>query len=155
MNLRTCKTASLFLNDFKEIVFQSDEDKRKRGFADTWIGGPAEFVSVISFGGRLIGEFVFAASSKAVVIEGTRTPDGDFWPKGTFQVGNYDKAWKTIGKSQHSGNGESLEIPGGKSERIRFVMTGYKPVIGKFKYGKIVFSNGQSVVFSIDLLNPK
>jgi hypothetical protein len=142
-------------DDFKEIIFQSDEDKRKRGYVDTWIGGPAAFVSVISVGDRLIGEFVFAASSKAAVLEGTRTSDGDFWPKGTFQVGNHDKDWKTIGKSQHGGKSESLEIPSGKSERVRFVMSSYKPLTAKFKYGKIVFSNGQAVVFSMDLLNPK
>lgn len=142
-------------DDYKEVVFQPDDEKKKEGFADAWLAEPANLFSVISFGNLLIGDFTFEAQPKAVSLQGTRTLDGDFWPKATFQVANSDHVWKTIGKSQHSGTPVTLEIAGGKAERIRILLTDYKPLIGKFKYGKVVFSNGQSGVFSIDLLNPK
>ena len=143
-------------NDFKEIVFESDQDKKKQGFTDAWIAAPAQLLSVISFGDRLIGEFVFEApSTKPVVLAGSRTPDGDFWPKVTLQVANADHVWKTIGESQNSGAPESLQVPAGKSEKLRVVLTGYTLLIGKFRYGRIMFSNGQFGVFLIDLLNPK
>lgn len=143
-------------NDFKEIVFQSDEEKKKQGFTDDWIVAPAELLSVISFGDRLFGEFVFEApSAKAVTLAGTRTPDGDFWPKATLQAADSDHAWKAIGESQNSGSPTTLQIPRGKSERVRVVLTDYRPLIGKIKYGRIVFANGQSAIFLINLLNPK
>lgn len=142
-------------NDFKEIVFETPEGKKSQGFLDDWIVAPAELLNVISFGDRLIGEFVFeAASAKTVALEGTKTLDGDFWPKARFQAANSDHAWKTIGESQNNGTPATLQIPNGKSERIRVLLTDYRPLIGKFKYGKIIFSNGQSAIFSIDLLNP-
>lgn len=142
-------------DDYKQIVFQTDDQKKKEGFLDAWIAEPGNLFSIISFGNRVIGDFIFEAQPKAVSLEGTRTLDGDFWPRATLQVANSDGHWKTIGKSPNSGTPTVLEIPGGKAERIRILVTDFKPLIGKFKYGRIVFSNGQSGVFSIDLLNPK
>jgi hypothetical protein len=142
-------------NDFKASAFEISEGKEQRGFEPSWIAAPTELLDVISFGGRLLGDFTYQARAKSVVLEGTRTLDGDFWPKVTLQAAGTDHIWKTIGESQNNGASTTLQIANGKSERIRVVLTAYQPLVGKFKFGKITFSNGQFGVFSIDLLDPK
>lgn len=141
--------------DFKEDFLPGDAAEDRQGFGATWVSERAHLISLTSVGDRLIAELLFiASSSEDVNLEGTRTLDGDFWPKVTFQVANADRRWKTIGQSQHSGTATSLLIPSGKAERIRVLLTDYKPLVGKFKYGRIVFSNAEAAVFSIDLLVP-
>jgi hypothetical protein len=142
--------------DFREDVIGGDLRMRQQGFKQPGPSDPAHLSSVTSLAGRLIGDFIFSArSEKAVSLDGTRTLDGDFWPTVTFQVGNSDTAWETIEKSQHSGTPAKLEIPSGKAQKMRILLTDYKPLIGKYKYGRIVFSDGESGVFYLDLLNPK
>jgi hypothetical protein len=142
--------------DFREDVFGGDLRMRQQGFKDPEPTNPAHLSSVTSLGGRLIGDFIFVPrSEKPVILDGTKTIDGDFWPKVTFQVGNDDQRWETIGKSQRDGVSASLEIPSGKGETVRVVLTDYKPFIGKYKYGRVTFSNGESGVFYLELLDPK
>ena len=141
--------------DFKTDVIQTDEAKKSKGFEDAWLGGPANLLTITSLGGRLVGDFIFEArSAKAISLDGNRTLDGDFWPKVTFQIANSDRRWKTIGKSQNNGTSTVLQIPSGKAERTRVLLNDYKPLIGKYKYGKVVFSDGSFAVFSIENLNP-
>jgi hypothetical protein len=143
-------------HDYKETLLQTDEEKKKEGFTETWIAEPGTLISIISLGNRLIGDFLFEAQlEKAVRLEGTKTVDGDFWPHVEFQVADSGEQWKTIGKSRHSGIATVLQIPSGKAERMRVLLTDFMPMLGKYKYGKIVFSNGQASIFSINLLNPK
>jgi hypothetical protein len=143
-------------HDYKETLLQTDDEKKKEGFSETWIAEPGTLFSIISLGNRLIGDFLFETRpTKAVSLEGTRTVDGDFWPQVDFQVANSGEQWKTIGKSRNGGTSAVLQIPSGKAERMRVLLTDYKSMIGKYTYGKIVFSNGQSAIFSIDLLDAK
>jgi hypothetical protein len=79
--------------------------------------------------------------------------DGDFWPQVGFQVTNSGEEWKTIGKSRPNGVATVLQIPMGSAERMRVLLTDFKPVIGKYKFGRIVFSSGHSAVFSLSLLD--
>lgn len=142
--------------DFKDDILELDEDKIAKGFKDAWLTEPAELATLTSFGGRVIGDFIFEVrAGQGVNLEGTRTLDGDFWGKVIFQAANSDGHWKTIGESHHSGSPVMLNIPSGKAERIRVLLTDYKALIGKFQFGKILFSNGQGGVFSIDLLMAK
>jgi hypothetical protein len=142
--------------DFREDVFGGDLKMRQEGFKQVAPDAPAHLSSVTSLGGRLIGDFIFVPrSEKPVTLEGARAIDGDFWPKVTFQVGDADQQWKTIGKSQHNDVSATLKISSGKVETIRVLLNNFKPLIGKYKYGRLIFSNGESGVFYLDLLDPK
>jgi hypothetical protein len=116
---------------------------------------PAVLSKVISLGGQLVGEFIFSSRLEAVSLKGTRTLDGDFWPTATFYAGNSLTEWKEVGKSQNSGTSATLQITSGKAETLRILLTDYKREMSKYKYGKIVFPNGQSTIFYLDLLDPK
>jgi hypothetical protein len=116
---------------------------------------PAVLSDVICLGGQLIGRFIFDSQSETVRLEGTRTLDGDFWPAVRLEAGNSDKNWRYIGKSPASGTPTTLQVSSGKAESMRILLGDYKPMIGKYKLGKIVFSDGQSCVFYLDLLDPK
>jgi hypothetical protein len=124
--------------DFKTTnVLQSAEEKKKNGFSDKWMAEPGDLVSVTSFGGRIIGYFVFGNRSHTVQqLEGSRTLDGEFWPKATLQVANSDHDWTTIGSSQNHGSPEMLSIPSRGAEGLRVLLTDFRDVIGKYKYGK-------------------
>ncbi len=142
--------------NFKEDFLITDDDKKANGFTDEWLAEPADLITLTSLGGRLVGDFLFQArSAEGVILEGTRTLDGNFWPKATLQAATSDKVWRTIGKSEQSGTGATLPIASGTAERIRILLSDYKPLMGNYKYGRVVFSNGQAGVFSIDLLDPK
>ncbi|SRR5579884_323563 len=144
--------------DFREDVSGGDLKMResKQGFKQPRPSDPAHLCFVTSLGDRLIGDFIFVAPSEnAVTLQGTKTLDGDFWPKVVYQVSNSGEQWETIGKSKHSGTPATIQIPGGKADRLRILLTDYKPLIGKYKYGRIVFSNGESAVFYLELIDPK
>jgi hypothetical protein len=142
--------------DFKEDVFGGDLRMRQQGFRQLAPDAPAHLSSVTSLGARLIGGFIFVPrSTSSAAIEGTRTLDGDFWPKVKLQVGNSEEQWTTIGESKHHGALEKLEVSPDRGETIRVLLNDYKPLIGKYKYGRIMFSNGDFGVFFLELLNPK
>jgi hypothetical protein len=143
-------------HNYKASPLQTDDDKRQEGFAESWLEEPGTLLTTVSLGDRLTGEFLFEAPpTKSVSLEGTRTLDGDFWPQVGFQVTNSGEEWKTIGKSRPNGVATVLQIPMGNAERMRVLLTDFKPVIGKYKFGRIVFSNGQAGVFSINHLNSR
>jgi hypothetical protein len=142
-------------DNFRTLAFQTADQKRKQGFRDEWISQPADLMFYTSVGGRLIGDFLFHNRSRqGIRVEGRTTPDANFWPKVVFEVANADGNWHRIGKSENAGIVRTLEIASGKSEAMRVLLTIYKPLVGKFKYARIVFSNGQAGVFSLDLLDP-
>jgi hypothetical protein len=128
----------------------------RHGFKLPQPNHPAVLSNVISLGDKLIGEFIVdARSEKPVTLKGSRNLDGDFWPTVTLEAGNSEKDWHEIGKSYDGGVSATLEIHHGKAEKIRVQLSDYKPVIDKFKFGKITFSDNESTVFYLDLLDPK
>jgi len=140
--------------NYKEDIIGGDAMSR-HGFKPARANDPAVLSSVISLGGQLIGEFIFDSRSQVVNLKGTKTSDGDFWPTVIFSVSNSDKSWKKIGKPKNNGRSAILEITNGKAEKLRITLTNFEPQITKYKYGKIVFSNGESTIFYLDLLRPK
>jgi hypothetical protein len=143
------------LGNFNEDVSGGDTRMRMQGYKPPRPSDRAQLVRVVCLGDRLIGEFVLGARDRMVRLEGTKTPDGDFWPRATFQAGDSEKDWIPIGNSQNNGTPAILEIPSGKAELIRFVLSEYKAQIGKHRFGRITFLNGESVVFYLQLLDPK
>jgi hypothetical protein len=144
-----------FTGDFKEDVSGGDARMRQKGYKAPQSRSPAVLSSVTSLGGNVVGEFIFEAQGKTVSLEGTRSLDGDFWPRVTFHVGNSTSEWKKIGESQNKGTPTSLQIASGKADIVRIALTDYRPLIDKFKYGKILFSDGEFTVFYLELLDPK
>lgn len=141
--------------DFKIEIIQSEKEKRKEGFTDEWLAEPATLAAVTQMGGRIIGDFVyFNRSKEAIKLSGFKTLDGDFWPKTLLQGGNANGEWKTLGPSSDNGTASTLEIASGKAESVRVFLTEYRPFIGKYRFGKIVFSNG-SGIFTLEALKGK
>lgn len=116
---------------------------------------PGLLSAVISLGDRLIGEFIFAAEDTIAKLEGTRTLDGDFWPTAVFEASKDGKKWTVVGKSQNAGTRATLEIKPGTAETLRFILTEYKARIGTNRVGKITLSNGSSMEFYLERLDPK
>jgi hypothetical protein len=134
--------------NFKQNLFDSDPLR---------FGGSFSLLSLTSFSNRLVGDFVFIRGPKgaSVEIKGTRTPDGDFWPSATFQAGNSDLDWQTLGKSTNEGVPTSIKVVGENPLKpLRVPLDRHKAVIGRFKYGKIIFSGGEFAVFEIVNLKP-
>jgi len=145
------------MGNFKEDVFGGRSVSKQHLFKKVVPEAPADLSVVTSLGDRLTGDFIYYVprSAKSVSLEGTRTTDGDFWPRVTLQVGKSDKDFKTIGESQNNGTPSTLHVTPGKAERVRVLLNNYKPLIGKYKYARIVFSNGDSGVFYLERLNPQ
>jgi hypothetical protein len=145
------------IGNFKEDLFGGHFISKEYLFSKAAREAAADLSVVTCLGDRLMGDFTFYVpqSGKSVTLDGSRTLDGDFWPKVTLQVGNSQQDWKTIGKSQNAGTPAILQIPPDKAERVRILLNDYKPLVGKYKYGKVIFSNGDYAVFYLERLNPQ
>jgi len=139
--------------DFKIEIIQSEKEKRREGFTDQWLAEPAKLAAVTSMGGRIIGDFVYSNRTReAIRLSGFRTLDGDFWPTTALQAANATSEWKTIGQSSDNGIASMLEVASEKSEKIRVFLTEYKPFISRYRFGRIVFSNGSAGIFTLESL---
>ena len=136
--------------DFK---IEIEKEKRTEGFIDEWLAEPATLVAVTSIGGRIIGDFVYSnRTSETVRLSGFRTLDGDFWPTSVLQAAEADGTWRPIGQSNDNGTASTLEIATGKAERVRIFLSEFRPLIGRYRFGKTVFSNGSAGVFPLEAL---
>lgn len=139
--------------DFKIEIIQSEKQKRREGFTDEWLAEPATLAGVTSMGGRIIGDFVYSNRTKEPIkLSGFRTLDGDFWPKTVLQAANENGEWKAVGQSSENGTAATLEIASGKAETVRVYLSDYRPLIGKCRFGKTVFSNGSAGIFTLESL---
>lgn len=141
--------------NFKQDVSQGSGGILKHEFKLPRSNDPAVLSNIISLGGQLIGEFIFAPQTETISLSGTRTLDGDFWPLATLYGGNSVTDWKEIGKPENKGKPGTLEIGIGKAETFRISFSKNKDEISKYKYCKVLFPSGQSLVFYADLLAPK
>lgn len=121
---------------------------------------PFAIAEISSKGGHLrgMGGYSDLKGTPSTAIEGTETPDGDFWPYATLQVANDpDGVWKTVALSTNPGKPLVLTIPSEQSAKILNVdLDTLRPLAGKFGYGRIVLRNGKSAAFElIDLLPPE
>jgi hypothetical protein len=139
--------------NFKEDIVAGGAMLRHR-FKLPRANDPAVLSNVISLGGQLVGEFIFDAGPETVSLEGTRTLDGDFWPSVRLEAGDSDKDWKQIGKSPANGTSATLRMSGGQAEIMRVLLNDYKSMLKENKLARIVFSDGRSCVFYLDLLDP-
>ena len=141
--------------NFKEDVIGGDYRMRREGTDAPRAGDPAAPADVISLGGALTAEFIYDAGSNGVILEGSQTLDGDFWPEVSIEVGKSLDDWQKIGAAKSNRPIATLQIPGGTAQPIRVNLTQCKRFIGDYKYGKLIFSNGAFTVFYLEVLDPK
>jgi hypothetical protein len=93
-----------------------------------------------------------------VVIEGTKTADGLFWPKVRLEVRKTRKAkWTQLATSVNEGQRASVTI---EPNAINFDLTvnldAFKLFLGKYESGRIVLNTGRASEFELkDLLPPE
>jgi hypothetical protein len=142
--------------DFKESVSDDEIQLEQQGLKNPRPNDPAVLFSVTSLAGKVFGDLVFASQRGPTAIEGKRTLDGYFWPKCALQAGNSDEKWKTIGESPNrNGTKATLKITADGGQEVRVSVTKFLPLIGKYNYGRVIFSNGESGTFYLKLLNPR
>lgn len=120
-------------------------------------GSSFALISIVSLPKQLIGNFVYIAGSEGsfVEIKGTQSSDGDFWPSVTLEVSNLGKDWQTIEKLAQNPNVVELKIfHTNPLKTLRVSLAPYKPLSDKFRYGKIVFSDGNFAIFELANLKP-
>lgn len=103
----------------------------------TRFGSVFALVSITSFSNHLVGDFVFCARQRTFAeIKGANTVDGEFWPAVTFQCGNEDGEWQTVGTSGNRGKRTALRLSArGPLRPVRVPLDAYQPCQGRFKYG--------------------
>ena len=109
--------------------------------------------------GHLVGRatYRFIAHDHFVKIDGVQTLDGRFWPGVTLETADTtDGEWHRLEQSTVSGRAAS---PIFKSEKgnpaLYFIFDGFRPLIGKVKYGRIVLpGNGFNTFFELSELLP-
>jgi hypothetical protein len=91
-----------------------------------------------------------------VVIEGRRTPDGVFWPDITLQVKNeLTGKWQILAKPPSHGRRATIIIePNNRNFDLMVNLDVLKPLIGNYKFGRIVLKTGEAAVFELKYLLP-
>ena len=141
--------------NFKEDVVGGDYRMRREGTQAPRAGDPGVPTDVISLGGSLMAEFIYDGGSNGAILEGSQTLDGDFWPGVSIEVGRSLDHWRKIGTSKGNGAVATVQIPSETAKPIRVNLTECKHFIDDYKYGKLIFSNGTSTVFYLEILDPK
>ena len=94
--------------------------------------------------------------ARPALIEGVKTADGAFWPDVKPQVANeLSGKWESIRQASKGGSKTKLKIdPGGRNETLLVALDVFKPMIGKYRFGKLILRTGETAVFQLDLLSP-
>jgi hypothetical protein len=124
----------------------------------TRFGSLFALVSITAFANHLFGDFVFVGTQGTFVeLRGTKTADGNFWPVVTFQCGNGDEKWQTIGSSDNNHGKETmLRLSANEAlHPFRVPLDVYKAYRKRFKYGRLVFADAEvAAVFQMSDLRP-
>jgi hypothetical protein len=113
---------------------------------------------------RLIGECIYASyvdkkqSPVSVTIGGRKDADGVFWPDVISQVKNEATGtWETLSEPLSHGRPASITVgPGEFHQDLMVSLDVFKPMIGKYKFGRVVLKTGEAAVFELkDLLPPE
>ena len=94
---------------------------------------------------------------RRVIIDGVKDSDGAFWPTVTQLVTNdLSGIWVTIGEDRRAGRSCTLEVETeATTSNLSINLKKFESSIGKYKFGKVTLTTGDSAVFSLtDLLPP-
>jgi hypothetical protein len=105
---------------------------------------------------RAVCEYLDMKGTAPTLIEGTQTPDGAFWPLVIGQVANeHTGEWKTIGQLPSAGRPATLSVqPRDINVRLLADLEVFRPMIGRYRYGRIVLRNGKAAPFELKNLLP-
>jgi len=93
---------------------------------------------------------------RIISIEGTRTADGQFWPDVTAQVKNERTGrWETISKPVSGGRRATITVKPGEFDPELFVtLDAFRPLIGKYRVGRLLLKTGDAAEFELKELLP-
>jgi hypothetical protein len=132
-----------------ELLHSEPDPLIKRPFAIAGVDSMGEDL-------RAVCAYVDVGSTSTASIEGRQTPDGLFWPYVIAQVASdYEGIWKTIGEPPSLGRPITLSIKSGDvNTQLVVDLEVFRPMIGKFRYGRIVLKNGKVAEFELKYLLP-
>lgn len=133
-----------FTGNFKKDV----DDPNPTRFGSTF-----NLISLVSFEKHSIGNFYFMGGAEGASIEltGRQTDDGQFWPIAKFEVDDSDSRWKSVQTATSPPGSTRLAVyEQGKLRQLRVPLDIYTPLIGKHKFGRITFSNGEYCVIRLN-----
>ena len=140
---------------------ETQQNWSREPFLDTTAGdttSPFTLVSISSIDDHLIGYcgYLDKRGKSPTAIKGSQTPGGDFSPDVIYQIGNdFEGEYKTIGKSVSKGKRLTLSIEPKDTNTILHVnLDVFRPMIRKYKFGRIVLKNGESTAFALRFLLP-
>lgn len=128
------------------FVIQSRDDNANNAFA---------LYFVKQEGLHVTGKCLFIQASgktpATAVIPATDTRDGGLWPDVTAQVSNERNGeWKTIAKPFNYGHRATIEVgPGEENRELLVTLDIFIPLIGQYKLGRLVLTNGDATVFDL------
>lgn len=125
---------------------------------DPLIKLPFVVIEISSEGDDLqaICSYVDKHSSSPTLLDGVQTSDGKFWPNVVAQVADdYDGVWITIGKCSSAGKPITLSLERDDVKAELYVdLRIFRPMVGKFRYGRLVLINGNVAAFELYKLLP-
>jgi hypothetical protein len=112
--------------------------------------------NVDAIGSTLIGRLTYDnhtihnQAPMAVVIKGHKNWQGQFLPDARLEVADEARKWRTIGKSRSLVFRNQVTIsPGERNFDLIVNLNPFKPMLGKYKWGRIVLSTGDAASFSL------
>lgn len=110
--------------------------------------------AVMSIEGQLVGYFVFNnGSGSAVILDGARTPDREFWPSVTPQVADgIDGPWTTCSEWKNPGVAATLEVESAVTAKLMVDLSVFRSQVDTTNYGRILLNNGEAAVFKLEQL---
>lgn len=168
--LKNGQAAAFRLQDL--LPPQTDKEDTRSHNSNEWsremvFGGPPDpltagspfIVATISGKGNhaegLCGYFDVKATS-SISVDGTETPDGRFWPYIVAQVAHdYRGVWIVLGQSSNQGKPSTLTVqPKDLDAKLHVDLDIFRPMVGKFRYGRVVLKSGVSAAFELKDILP-
>lgn len=111
---------------------------------------------------HLIGTFYFEnisgprQSARNVILEGVEREVGQFWPRVRLEARRKDKSsWESLGTSSIIGKSATLMVKA-ESPLVKLCvrLDVFQTVIGKYSWGRIVLSSGETGEFALSDIAP-
>ena len=121
-------------------------------------GSPFVIATVFGTGNHVEGLFGYfdLKGAPSIAVDGTETADGRFWPYMVAQVAHdYRGVWMVLGESSTEGKSSTLTIQPQDSKTMLYVdLDIFRPMVGKFRYGRVVLRSGISAAFELKDILP-
>jgi hypothetical protein len=114
-------------------------------------------MSVDGENGHVTGYFAHVSANSPTKKEEVKACDAPVSLVATLQVAeDYHDEWKTIGQSSRRGEGVEMNTPPPTTPSVVIELERFRPLIGNYRYGKVVLPSGDSAIIQLfDLLPPE